>query len=144
MTVPKKRPGRWKPGESGNPRGRTPGTGPNAKLRTAIEKDLPEIIGSLVFAAKGGDVGAARLLLERVLPPVKAIEQSAPIKLPAGKLADQGRAVMVAAGAGALAPGQAAQLLTGLGALAKLVETDELAARVAELEKKHGIDQTAN
>jgi len=52
-------------------------------------------------------------------------------------LADQGRAVLGAAGLGALAPGQAAQLLASLGALAKLVETDELAARVAALEERN-------
>jgi phage terminase small subunit len=53
-------------------------------------------------------------------------------------LTDQGRAVVAAAVAGELPLSQAAQLITGLGALAKLVETDELAARIAALEKKHG------
>lgn len=134
----------WKPGQSGNPAGRKPGTGPAAKLREAIAKDVPAIISTLAAAAKGGDVGAARLLLERVLPPVKAIEQPTPIKLPDGTLTDQGRAVMVAAGAGELAPGQAAQLLSGLGSLAKLIETDELAARVAKLEKEHGNSPATN
>jgi len=51
-------------------------------------------------------------------------------------LADQGRAVMAAVAAGDIAPGQAAQLLGGLGALAKIIETDELAARIAALEEK--------
>ena len=132
-----KRSGRWNKGSSGNPAGRKPGTGAVAKLRTAIEKDVPEIIKSLTTAAKAGDVGAARLLLERTIAPIKAVEQSAPIPLPDGSLADQGRAVLAAAGAGHLAPGQAAQLLAGLGALAKLIETDELAARVAALEKRN-------
>jgi hypothetical protein len=45
---------------------------------------------------------------------------------------------MVAAGAGAIAAGQAAQLLTGLGSLAKLIETDELMRRIDALEAKHG------
>ena len=128
----------WKPGQSGNPAGRTPGVGPIAKLRVAIEKDLPDIIKTLVTSAKSGDVGAARLLLERVLPPIKAMEQTSPIALPNGSLADQGRAVVAAVGAGSLAPSQAAQLLGGLGALAKLIETDELVDRVAALEAKHG------
>jgi len=132
-----KRSGRWAPGKSGNPAGRKPGTGTVAKLRMTIEKDIPEIIKSLTMAAKAGDVGAARLLLERSIAPIKAVEQSAPISLPNGNLADQGRAVLAAAGAGHLAPGQAAQLLAGLGALAKLIESDELAVRVAALEKRN-------
>lgn len=140
-TAPKKRAPPappWKPGQSGNPAGRTPGTGEVGKLRASIAKHLPEIITKLVEQAKAGDAQAARLLLERVLPPVKASELPAPIPLPDGALADQGRAVVAAAGSGALAPGQAAQLLAGLGALAKLIETDELAARVAALEQQNG------
>ncbi len=130
-------PPRWKPGESGNPKGRPPGVGAHAKLRAAIAEHLPDILNKLVAQAKSGDAQAARLLIERVLPPVKAVELPAPVKLPEGTLAEQGRAVVMAAGTGALAPGQAAQLLTGLGALARLVEADELAARVAALEERH-------
>ena len=133
-----KRPGRWKAGESGNPAGRKPGTGAVAKLRAAISNDVPDIISSLTAAAKAGDVGAARLLLERVVPPIKAAELATPFALPDGSLSDQCRAVMVAAAAGDIAPGQAAQLLSCLGSIAKLVETDELMRRVEALEAKHG------
>jgi hypothetical protein len=139
MTKGAKPIGAWKPGQSGNPAGRKPGSGAIGKLRTAIAKDVPDIIASLTAAAKSGDVGAARLLLERAIPPIKAAELPTPILLPDGTLADQGRAVMVAAGAGDIAPGQAAQLLNGLGSLAKLIETDELMRRIDALEAKHGI-----
>ena len=129
--------GRFQPGQSGNPKGRTPGSGEVAKLRASIAQHVPAIITKLVAQAEAGDPAAARLLLERVLPPVKAAEQPVPIELPAdGTLTDQGRAVIAAAGAGTLAPGQASQLLAGLGALAKLIETDELAARIAALEER--------
>jgi hypothetical protein len=127
----------WKPGESGNPRGRTPGAGEVSKLRKGVAEHVPEIITKLAEQAKAGDVGAARLLLERVIAPLKAAEHPAAISLPEGSLTEQGRAVLQAAGLGDLAPGQAAQLLAGLGALAKLIETDELAARIAALEAKH-------
>ena len=39
-----KRPGRWKPGESGNPAGRKPGSGEVAKLRAAIAEHMPGIV----------------------------------------------------------------------------------------------------
>lgn len=133
-----KRPGRWKPGESGNPKGRARGSGDIGKLRQSIAEHVPDIIAKLVQAATAGDAASARLLLERVIPPIKAAELPAPMDLPDGSLAEQGRAVLAAAGTGDLAPGQAAQLLAGLGALAKLIETDELAARIAALEAKHG------
>ena len=134
-----KRPGRWKPGESGNPRGRAPGTGDVAKLRKSIAQHIPAIVTKLVEQAKAGDAQSARLLIERVIPPIKAMELPVAVPLPDGPLADQGRAVVVAAGNATLAPGQAAQLLAGLGALAKLIETDELAARIAALEAKHDL-----
>jgi hypothetical protein len=130
--------GRWKKGESGNPKGRPPGVGAIAKLRAAIAEHVPEIVAKLVERAKEGDSAAARLLLERAMPPIKPIEQPAPVALPDGAtLTEQGRAVLSAAGLGDIAPGQAAQLLASLAALAKLVETDELAMRVAKLEERH-------
>lgn len=69
---------------------------------------------------------------------MKATEQPVALALPDGSLTEQGRAVLAAAGAGVLAPGQAAQLIAALGTLARVIETDELAARIAALEDRHG------
>ena len=129
---------RWKPGQTGNPKGRPPGQSEITRLRAALAGDVPEILAGLVLAAKGGDVQAARLILERILPPVKAIEQVQTIDLPEGTLTDQGRAVLRSVAAGQLAPGQGAQLLSAIGTLGKIAELDELAARITALEGKHG------
>ena len=129
-----KRPGRWKPGESGNPAGRKPGSGEVAKLRAAIAEHLPGIVAQLVEAAKAGDVQAARLLLERVIPPVKAAEVAQAVALPGETLTEQGRAVLGAIEAGELAPGQGAALIGAIGTLARVAEVDELAARITALE----------
>lgn len=138
----KKKRGKWKAGESGNPKGRTPGTGEVAKLRDSIAKHLPAIITQLVTKAKEGDAQAARLLLERVLPALKPIEQAVALSLPQGEgITGQGRAIVLAVADGTLAPGQGAQLLTGLGSLARIVEIDELTRRIAALEgMKNGND----
>lgn len=134
-TTEKKKRGRWKAGESGNPSGRKPGTGEVAKLRDSIAKHLPAIIKQLVTKAKEGDAQAARLLLERVLPPMKPIEQAVALSLPTGEgITAQGVAIVQAVAAGILAPGQGAALLTGLGALARIKEIDELERRIALLE----------
>lgn len=130
----KKRPGRWKPGQSGNPAGRKPGTGQVAKLRAAIAEQLPDLLDALVMRALGGDVGAARLLLERTIAPLRAVEPTQPLTLPDGSLTDQGRAVLKAVAAGELAPGQGAALLSAIGALARVTEIDELTARIEALE----------
>lgn len=134
--------GKWTKGKSGNPAGRKPGTGVAGKLRAAIAADVPDILKGLTAAAKGGDVGAARLLLERVLPALKPVEEPTAVDLTGETLTEQGRAALGAVAAGHLAPGQGATLLAALAALAKLVETDELAARVAALEARHGGTRT--
>ena len=126
---------RWKPGQTGNPKGRPPGQSEITRLRASLAADVPEILAGLVLAAKGGDVQAARLILERILPPVKPIEQAVALQFPeGGTLTAKATAVLSAAAAGELAPTQAAQLIAALGTLAKITEIDELAARVAVLE----------
>lgn len=131
-----KKTNQWKPGQTGNPKGRPPGVSVITKMRESLAGDVPDILAGLVAAAKGGDVQAARLILERVLPALKPAEQVQALSLPNGTLTEQGRAVLAAVGAGALAPGQGAQLLTGIGTLARVVEIDELAKRINKLEEK--------
>ena len=135
--IEKKRKG-WKPGQSGNPKEKTPGSGELQRLRASIAGDVPDILAGLVLAAKGGDVQAARLILERILPPVKAIEQAVELQLPdGGTLTAKAAAVLSAAAMGDIAPGQAAQLIAALGTLAKISEVVDLAARITNLEAKH-------
>ena len=136
-TGKKKPPGRWKPGESGNPKGRTPGTGEVAAIRAAIADRVPELLAAMMTRALEGDVGAARLLLERAIAPLKAAEQPQALSLPDGTLTDQGRAVLASVAAGELAPGQGAALLGAIGTLARVAEFDELTARIKFLEDKY-------
>lgn len=124
----------WKPGQSGNPAGRPKGTGEVAKLREAIKAHVPAIIENLVARALEGDIGASRLLLERTVAPLKAMEPAQALALPDGTLTEQGRAVLSAVANGELAPSQGAALVSAIGALARVSEIDELAARVAALE----------
>lgn len=106
-----------------------------SKLRAEISQHVPEIITKLAKQAKAGDVGAARLLLERACPAVKPIEQSEAIDLTGDTLSEQGRSAIAALASGQLAPAQAAQFMTALAGLAKLIETDELERRIAALEQ---------
>jgi Family of unknown function (DUF5681) len=137
----KRPPNQWIPGQTGNPKGRPPGQSEITRLRASLAGDVPEILAGLVLAAKGGDVQAARLILERILPPVKAIEQAVALQLPeGGTLTAKASAVLSAAAVGDLAPGQAARLIAALGTLAKISEVDELAARIEKLEAARAID----
>ncbi|MEJ8813388.1 DUF5681 domain-containing protein [Variovorax ureilyticus] len=125
----------WKPGQSGNPAGRPPGTSKAHELREQIRACVPDVVTKLMEQAKGGDVGAARLLLERVLPAIKPMELPQSIALPAGgDLTAKGHALLQAAADGEIPAPHAASLMTALGSLAKVAEVDELARRVAALE----------
>lgn len=135
--VKRKQPGQWSEGQSGNPKGRPRGAGEVARLRAAIADRVPELLDVLMTRALGGDVGAARLLLERAVAPLKAAECAQTIKLPNGTLTDKGRAVLGAVAAGELAPSQGVQLLAAIGTLGKIAEIDELIARIEVLEASH-------
>jgi hypothetical protein len=127
----------WKPGQSGNPVGKRPGTGKIDKLRAVLAKELPEVLDALVAKAKEGDTGAIKLILERTVPALRPADAAAPLNLPVdGGLADQGRAVMAALAAGHLPVSQATIILQALSGLARLVEVDELTRRIEILEGK--------
>ncbi len=126
----------WQKGESGNPAGRRPH--PIAeRFRKAAEADLDAIVAAIVEAAKMGDVAAAKLLLERVIPPFKSIPQPTPFAMEGNSLTEKAQAVLAAVADGAMAAVDGKALIDAIGSLARLTEIDDLARRVAVLEVKH-------
>ncbi len=128
---------KFKPGQSGNPGGRPPNAGPIGEIRKAIGDELPAIVAKLVEMAKEGDVQAARVLVERVVPAIKPVDFAQVIELSGTTLTEQGRSALAAMASGQIAPAQAAQLMTALASLAKLIETTELESRIAALEQRN-------
>ena len=129
----------WQPGQSGNPKGRPPGRGQSAQFREALASKLPEVLQAVVQAACAGDMQAARLVLDRCLPALKPLEATIEgLALPTGTLTQQATDILASVSRGEVAPGQAAQLIGAIGAVAKIAEFDELTARIEALEKAHG------
>jgi len=127
--------GRFTKGNRASP-GRPPGRGAVAELRDKLAQDVDKVIGIVREQALAGDPQAIRIILDRVLPSLRPIEQPTPLHLPGVDLAGQARAVVQAVAAGDIAPSQAAQIITALGGVAKIVETTELLARITKLEEK--------
>lgn len=130
---------KFKPGESGNPQGRPAGQTPGAKIRAAIEKESSEILAAVIIAAKNGDMAAARMLMDRIVPPLKPT--TAAVQLPgtiSQSLAAQGASVISATLSGSLPPDSAQQLLSALAAQARITEVTELVSRIEALEQAHG------
>ncbi len=118
--------------------GRPAGRGAVAEMREVLATDLPKIIDTLKAQALAGDAQAIRIILDRVLPSLRPVEQPAVMTLPVGgTLAEQAHAVVRAAADGDLAPAQAAQIVTALGGVAKIIETTELVKRIEALEARN-------
>jgi hypothetical protein len=131
--------GKFAAGNKESP-GRPRGRGAVAKLRETLATDLHKIIAVLQAQALAGDAQAIRIILDRVLPALRPVDMPTMLALPAGgTLADQARAVVQAAADGDLAPAQAAQIVTALGGVAKIIETTELLARIEALEARNSV-----
>ena len=129
-------------GKSGNPRGRPRGASQAAKLREAINADLPEIIKALVRQAKEGDVQAAKLLLDRSMPALKPMQQTATVQGLKGKTPTQQALLVIAAMAeGQLTPEQAQTMLAGLTSFSRIKELDEIEKRLSALESNLSTDR---
>lgn len=127
----------FKKGVSGNPAGRPKGSGLAGRLRKVIADDADEILQSVIDQAKAGDLAAAKILLDRIVPPLKPEAQAVQIDALSGSgdLVGKADAVIHAVGSGELAPDIAAQLISAVATLAKVIEIDQLQQRLEQLEK---------
>jgi hypothetical protein len=95
---------------------------------------------AVIKQAVSGDLTAAKLILDRLVPPAK--ERPLAISLPQietvqGVAAAQG-AILKACAAGDLLPGEATALSGIVESRRKALETEELEARVRALEERDG------
>lgn len=128
---------KFKPGVSGNPRGRAKGVpNPATRLRKEITEHLPEIITAMVERARAGDTGAASLLLSRCLPPLRPESAAQSIAVTGSTLGERAEAIVAAAVAGQLPTNAAAELMNVLTGQGKILETVELERRIAALEAR--------
>jgi hypothetical protein len=106
-------------------------------MRETLATDLHKIIATLTAQAVAGDMQAIRIIMDRIHPTLRPVELPAVLALPdGGTLAEQARAVVQAAADGEIAPSQAAQIVTALGGVAKIIETTELVKRIEALETR--------
>lgn len=134
---------RFKPGESGNPKGRPRLDQTQCRLRDQIKTAAPGLVDSLITAALGGDVGAGKILLERVVPALRPLDSPIQIDL-AGSPCEAAKKILAAVGVGQLTPDQSAKLLAGLGHLSHAIEVDEVVRRLEALEQQAHARQHAS
>jgi hypothetical protein len=135
----KRKPGKkWKPGQSGNPKGRPQGSRNKATIlaQEMLDSEVAALVRRCIDLALAGDRVALRLCLERLLPPRKDV----PVKLPLPKIKDPQdlikamAAVLAAVAAGELTPTEAAPLGQLLEFMRRSIEVNDLDARLEQLE----------
>jgi hypothetical protein len=124
----------FKPGQSGNPKGRVKGKPLLVtELRTAIEAKSDEIFQAVINAAINGDMSAAKILIDKICPSLKP--EAMPINLVFQEsLALQGNEIIKAIMGGILAPDIGSALIAAVSNQAKIVEIDDLTKRIEALE----------
>ncbi len=133
---------KFQPGQSGNPAGKPKGT--RNRSTQALDELLPQedrqaIVAALVERAKGGDVSAANVLLDRVWPKLRAAAPEVHLPLPEGSLADQAEAVVSAISLGEIGSDAGSELLQAFGVVARLREMTEMEDRLSALEDRMGV-----
>ena len=128
---------KFKPGVSGNPAGRPKGKqNRRTALRELLDSHADSLVNKVVQLALDGDVAALRLCIERIIPPVKATDDTVTLSNKKGSLSEKAERVADAMADGKLTPEEGQKVLSGLSIVSKIRESDELTRRVEMLEAK--------
>jgi hypothetical protein len=144
---PKAGPHRWKPGESGNPRGMVRGSRHKASLiaESLLDGECERLTRQAIDLALNGDVPALKMCLERILPPAR--ERPCSFKLPPISTTAEAAACMALVlegmACGEILASEGAALSATISAYVKVFETTEIEARISALEAREKIAEDA-
>jgi hypothetical protein len=135
----KKHPTRFKPGQSGNPNGRPPGSrnATTIALEALLDGQAQALTQKAIDLALAGDMTALRICLDRIFPPRK--DRPVTFEIPAitcaGDAANVTSAILAAVACGDLTPTDAGEISKLVDSYVKAFETAELAERLERLER---------
>jgi hypothetical protein len=131
-------------GQSGNPRGKKPGTKHRKTLLLAAmsDDDRAAIVGKIIRQARRGDRASQKLIVDRTEPP----RRGSPVKFPlppvvttADVVAAQ-TAITAAMAAGRISPAEAVEVSAVVELVRRAIETSQLEARLLAIETRMGAD----
>jgi hypothetical protein len=125
-------------GQSGNPAGRAKGTRTHYSMlaEKLMGGDIEDITRSVIDAAKGGDMTAARIVLDRITP----VRRDRPVmfELPTieatADLPKATNALLQAVASGELTPSEASDIGKAVDAHVRAIELTDVQARLSKLE----------
>src|SRR5918993_4194763 len=135
---------RFKPGQSGNPKGRPLGSRHKATLALdkLLDGEADAITRKAIEMAKAGDTVALRLCLDRIAPVRK--DRPVTFALPAieatADVVKASAALLQAVASGELTPSEAAELGKLIEAHVRAIEVTEIQERLARLEAQQRVN----
>lgn len=133
---PKPRGKPFGPGNPGKPKGARHKT--TLLAEKLMQDDAENIVNAVLAAAKGGDMTAARIVLDRIAPARRdsPVRFRMPTITAAADAAKAMGAVVAAVASGEVTPGEAEQVAKVIGAFVQSLEAAEFEARLHALEKR--------
>lgn len=130
----------FKPGQSGNPAGRPKGCRNKATqtVLALMEGAGEQIVQSVIRAALAGDLAVAKMVVDRLAPPLRERPVSLPDFPDTNSISGVNQAsqiILESVASGDLTPGEAATLSAITEARRKALETQNLGQRIAALER---------
>ena len=98
---------------------------------------MPGLLEVVTRNALGGDMAAARILIERPIAPLRPRDATVTLPMPQNTtITAQANAVVTGMAAGQITVAQGAQFVSAIAHLQGITETDEMLRRIVELEKR--------
>lgn len=133
----------WRPGESGNPKGRPKGARNKTTLavESLMQGQAEAVAQKAVALALEGDAAMIRVVLDRVspVPKDKPVTLDLPVMDNAASIPAAMSSILAACAAGELTPSEAASLAGLVETHRRALETSELETRIAALEQVKGV-----
>ena len=132
--------GRFNKGQSGNPAGKPRGARNRSSLvaERLFANEIQEICGSIIAQAKAGNMQAAKIILDRVLPPIKdkPVQIDLPKMTSSNDLAKAVECIAFAVGSGQISPLEGEFIARIVDIHIRALELNEIEKRLSNLEKR--------
>ncbi len=129
----------FSPGISGNKMGRPRGNTSSLIIKEALaavfEDGESGLIKNICESAKAGDVQAATILINRLYPALKPVQEVTPFTLAGDNPAEQAQSVLAAVAGGQIPVEIGVQLIAAISQTLQIMEVTELAERLEQIEK---------
>lgn len=125
---------RFQPGTSGNPSGRPQGSSHQQRLRDAVGPRFDELVQTVVDAAIAGDMHAANILLTRMVPPMRPVQDPQTFPMQGETLTAKAESVLDAVASGKLSAVDGKLVLDALAGVVKVQDSEQTVRQLEQIQ----------